>query len=363
MNVNRCRAPLSLTAAACVAALLAACGGSSGGAAAGGGSDRHSLTLGIATPSWNSGYATTVVSQAEGYFKDEGLNVKVQLFPSGTQVAQQIVGGGVDIGMITAEPVAIGHAKNLGLTYFASYYPKWISTLQVPAGSDVHSLKDLKGKRIGVTTIESSGGTFARTAMKLNGINPNDAKFVPIGVGAQQLDAIKTHKVDVLALWDTQYAIIENSGVKLTPLTVPQTDTIWGGGFAVTKKTLNSKEKDLERFGRAIAKGFVFATANPQAAVRDMWKMHPETRGKDPEKKALAAQVNVLKVRLAGQGTEKGHWGQIDKKSAQGMIDFMASAGLIKKSFPATDIYTTKLQKAINDFSYADIRAEAKKAS
>lgn len=362
MTVRRFKMMSGLLAAVCAAAALSACGGGSSGDESG---DKglETLTLGIASPSWNSGYTTTVVSQAEGYFKDEGLDVKVQLFPSGTQVAQQVVGGGADIGMITAEPVAIGHAKKLGMVFFASYYPKWISNLQVPAGSDVHSLADLEGKRIGVTTIQSSGGTFARTAMQLNGLDPQKAKFVPIGAGAQQLNAIKTGKVDVLALWDTQYAIIENSGVKLTPLPVPQTDSIWGGGFAVMQKTVDGKKDVLERFGRAIAKGFVFTQANPEAAIHDLWKLHPETRGPDPEAEAMTAQVNVLKVRLAGQGIEEDSWGRIDKTAAQDMVDFMASAGLIDKSFPATDIYTTDLLDAINDFSYEDIRNQAKKAS
>ncbi|TQL69421.1 NitT/TauT family transport system substrate-binding protein [Nocardioides albertanoniae] len=358
MRWNRYKTLLGLTVGVCTAAMLTACGSSAdeeGGA--------NSLTLAIASPSWNSGYATTAVSEAEGYFEDEGLDVKVQLFPSGTQVAQQVVGGGADIGMITAEPVAIGHAKNLGLTYFASYYPRWISTLEVPAGSDVDSLEDLPGSRIGVTTVQSSGGTFARSAMQLNGMNPDEAEYVPIGVGPQQQDAIESGRVDVLALWDTQYAIVENEGVDLTTLEVPQSKDIWGGGFAVTKKTLESNPDGLARFGRAIAKGFVFSTANPEAAVRDMWKLHPETRGKGTEEEALEEQVNVLKVRLEGQGVEAGRWGGIDKESAQKMVDFMASTDLIPESFPATDIYTTDLLDKINDFSFEDIRAQAKKGS
>lgn len=356
MTLRRPRTLLTLIALLCAGATLTACGGQ------GDASDDGRLVLGIATPSWNSGYATTAVSEVEGFFEEEGVDVKVQLFPSGTQVAQQVVGGGADIGMITAEPVAIGRKKDLGLTFFASYYPSWISTLQVPEGSDVKSLEDLKGKRIGVTTLESSGGTFARTAMRLNGMDPDEATFVPIGVGAQQLDAIRTGKVDVLALWDTQYAIIENSGVGLTHLRVPQTDTIWGGGFAVEQETLDSRKDDLERFGRAIAKGFVFATENPEAAVRDLWKLHPETRGDAPEAKALHEQANVLKVRLEGQGVDKDYWGGIDEDAAQRMVDFMASAELIDESFDATEIYTTELLDAINDFSYDDVRKQARQA-
>ncbi|MEV5893633.1 ABC transporter substrate-binding protein [Nonomuraea fuscirosea] len=358
---RRLKSLAGLFAGILVAATLSACGSEGGDSASGDGLD--TVTFALSAPSWNSGYTTLVVPEAEGYFKDEGLDVKVQLFPSGTQSAQQLAAGGADIGLMTGEPVAIGHAKNLGLVYFASYYPHWIYSLQLPQGSAVRSIADLKGKKIGVTAVASSGGTFARTALELNGMTENAAGLVPIGAGAQQINAIKSGQVDALSLWDTQYAIVEDAGIELTPLPVPQTASIWGGGFAATRKTIDEKKDVLERFGRAIAKGFAFAQANPEAAIRDLWKLHPETRGTGPEKDAMASQVKILKVRLADQGIEDDDWGRIDPKAATGMVEFMASAGLVGQAFPATEIYTTDLLDAINDFSYDDIRKQAKDAS
>ncbi|MEV4172419.1 ABC transporter substrate-binding protein [Nonomuraea sp. NPDC049709] len=358
---RRLKSLTGLFAGMLVVTTLGACGSEGGDSA--GGDDLDTVTFALSAPSWNSGYTTLVVPEAEGYFKDEGLDVKVQLFPSGTQSAQQLAAGGADIGLMTGEPVAIGHAKNLGLVYFASYYPHWIYSLQLPQGSDVRSIADLEGKKIGVTAVASSGGTFARTAMELNGMSENAASLVPIGAGAQQINAIKSGQVDALALWDTQYAIVEDSGIELTPLPVPQTASIWGGGFAATQKTIDERKDILERFGRAIAKGFAFAQANPEAAIRDLWKLHPETRGTGPEKDAMASQVKILQVRLADQGVENDDWGRIDPKAATGMVEFMTSAGLVGKAFPATEIYTTDLLDAINDFSYDDIRKQAKDAS
>ncbi|MCF0087604.1 MULTISPECIES: ABC transporter substrate-binding protein [Streptomyces] len=358
---RRLKSLTGLFAGILVVATLSACGSEGGGSA--GGDDLDTVTFALSAPSWNAGYTTLVVPEAEGYFKDEGLDVKVELFPSGTQTAQQLAAGGADVGLMTGEPVAIGHAKNLGLAYFASYYPHWIYSLQLPKGSDVRNVADLKGKKIGVTAVASSGGTFARTALELNGMSENAAALVPIGAGAQQINAIKSGQVDALALWDTQYAIVEDSGIELTPLPVPQTAGIWGGGFAATRKTIDKRKDVLERFGRAIAKGFAFAQANPEAAIRDLWKLHPETRGTGPEKDAMASQAKILQVRLADQGVEDDDWGRIDPKAATGMVEFMASAGLVGKAFPATEIYTTDLLDAINDFSYDDIRKQAKDAS
>ncbi|MFG1923206.1 ABC transporter substrate-binding protein [Cryptosporangium sp. NPDC048952] len=340
----------------CAAATLSACG-SDDSADAG---DLTPVRFAMASPSWNAGFAVMAVVEAEGFYGEEGLKVTTNLFPSATQAAQQVAGGGADLGLMTVEPVAIGHDKDLNLAYFDSYWPKWIYSLQVPDGSDVKSIADLKGKKIGVTAVASSGATFARTAMKLNGMNEKDASLVPIGAGAQQINAIKSGQVDALALWDIQYQAVKNAGVTLTPLPVAETADAWGGGFATTRKNLEAKKDVYERFGRAVAKAFVFSQANPEAAIRDLWKLHPETRGSDPEKKALADAIKVLQVRLDGQGFGDKSLGRIDEAAFTRSLDFLASAGLIKK-FPAKDVYTDEMFTAINDFSYDDVVKKAEK--
>lgn len=346
----------------CAAALLGACGGSDSGSDDPAGSGGLTpVTFAMASPNWNAGYAVMAAVEAEGFYEQEGLKVTTNLFPSATQAAQQVAGGGADLGLMTVEPVAIGHDKDLDLAYFSSYWAKWIYSLEVPAGSDVKSIADLKGKKIGVSAVASSGATFARTAMKLNGMSENDASLVPIGAGAQQINAIKTGQVDVLALWDIQYQAVKNAGVTLTPLPVKETAEAWGGGFATTRKNLDAKKDVLERFGRAVAKAFVFAQANPEAAVRDLWKLYPETRGSDPEEKALADGVKVLQVRLDGQGFDDKTLGRIDDAAFTRSLDYMAAAGLIKP-FPAKDVYTDEMFTAFNDFSYDDVVKRAESA-
>ncbi|GAA0242093.1 ABC transporter substrate-binding protein [Cryptosporangium japonicum] len=340
----------------CAAATLSACGSDDSA----GSGDLTPVRFAMASPSWNAGFAVMAVVEAEGFYEEEGLKVTTNLFPSATQAAQQVAGGGADLGLMTVEPVAIGHDKDLDLAYFDSYWPKWIYSLQVPEGSDVKSIADLKGKKIGVTAVASSGATFARTAMKLNGMNEKDASLVPIGAGAQQINAIKSGQVDALALWDIQYQAVENAGVTLTPLPVAETADAWGGGFATTRTNIGAKKDVLERFGRAVAKAFVFARANPEAAIRDLWKLHPETRGSDPEKKALADAIKVLQVRLDGQGYDDKTLGHIDEAAFTRSLDFLASAGLIT-TFPAKDVYTDEMFTAINNFSYEDVEKKAAK--
>ncbi|WP_412517932.1 ABC transporter substrate-binding protein [Actinomadura madurae] len=356
--------PLAGMAAVILAATTAvSCGSSEPETTADG---RTVLKLAIATPTWNSGFATLAVAEARKYFAAEKVDVRISTFASGTQVAQQVIAGQTDIGLMTAEPVGIGREKGTRLVYFAGYYPKWISNIQVPAGSSVRGIRDLPGKRVGVTAVASSGTTFVRTAMKMEGLDAGTVKFIPIGGGSEQINAIKTGKVDALGLWDTQYQIVRNAGIGLTPLPVASTEGLFGGGFAVKDDVVEKRRDDLVRFGRAMAKAMVFAQANPRAAVRDLWTLHPEAKGpaSTSEDAVLDGQVKVLQVRMDGQGVEPGHdrWGEMDEKNVAATVSFMQQAGLIKKTFPATDIFTNDLIPEINKFSFAEIRAAAKDA-
>jgi NitT/TauT family transport system substrate-binding protein len=340
---------------------LTACGGSAGGG------DPSTLKIAVTTPTWNAGFATFLLSQEQGYFADEGIDVEFTLPPSGTQAAQQVIAGGADIALVTPEPVIIGASKGTDLTYFASYYGDWIYGLATLDGSGIKDVAGLKGKRIGVTNVASSGTTFARVALQLAGLREDDATFVPIGVGAQQVSAIKDGQVDALALWDTQYQIVKNAGIHVTELPVQGMDGMFGGGFVARKSRLSADSDAFVKFGRAFAKGVVYAQANPEAAIRAMWKAEPDTRpaAGTPEATALAGQVKVLQVRLAGLGIPDGQeeWGTIDPDRVKRSIDFARKAGLIDKPVAVDEILDTSLLGKINDFSRDDVlkQASAKK--
>ena len=56
----------------------------------------------------------------------------------------------------------------------------------------------------------------ARAQVAAAGLNPDsDINIVVAGEGAQPAAMIKNHQVDALSQFDTQYALIENAGVKM----------------------------------------------------------------------------------------------------------------------------------------------------
>ncbi len=336
------------------AASLTACGGD----------DDGSVSMTLATPTWNAGVASVAVSEKMGYFKDEGLDVNVILTDSGTTQVQQIGAGKVVTGAVSPEPVIIGDqaGKDLGLKYFMSYYKKNIYGLSVPADSSITSIADLKGKTVGAISLASVSVTQAKVGLEEAGVDPDSVTFVAIGTGSQQATAITKGQVDAVALLDTSFQALDNQGIKLRPIDVPGTADLTSGGLAAKASNLKKDPELYEKLGRAIAKGVVFAQENPEAAIRILYAAHPEAKpsGLD-DAAAVASGVKILQSRLKNLGADApdGRYGELDPDQLAANVTFLQKAGMIKDSVPVDDLYTNDLIDDINDFDAAKVRKQA----
>src|SRR5919205_2172162 len=106
---------------------------------------------------------------------------------------------------------------------FYTAYQGNIYGIAVPADSPVQSFKDLKGKKIGVTSMASGGVVIARALAANNGMDPDrDITIVVAGEAAQTAALLRSNQVDALSQFDTQYALASNAGAKLRFLEHPE---------------------------------------------------------------------------------------------------------------------------------------------
>ncbi|GEC25110.1 hypothetical protein PSA01_21390 [Pseudonocardia saturnea] len=318
----------------------------------------------LATPTWNAGVASIAVSEELGYFEAEGLDMEVILVDSGTTQVQQIGTGQVETGAVSPEPVIIGRqdGKDLDLRYFMSYYKGNIYGLAVPEDSDIRTIADLAGKRVGAISLSSVSVTQAQVGLREAGVPVDSVNFVAIGTGGQQAAAVTGGQVDAVALLDTSFQVLENQGIALRTIDVPGAANLTSGGLAARASDLDADPETYTKVGRAIAKGVVFAQANPEAAVRILYRARPESRpaGLD-EQQAIDSGVAVLKARLVNLGADApdGEYGAIDPAMLDANVEFLQKADLISTEVPAADLYTDDLIAGINDFDAEAVRAEA----
>ncbi|HKW52157.1 MAG TPA: ABC transporter substrate-binding protein, partial [Stellaceae bacterium] len=170
-------------------------------------------------------------------------------------------------------------------------------------------------------------------------------------------------QVDALSLYDTQYALIENVGVKLRRIDAKMIDRFPSNGFVALDETLAKHRKEAVALAQGYAKGTIFAIANPEAAVRILWEVFPNTKatGKD-EATALKDDMKTLEARAENWRLEKAgvkRWGENAEANYQAYLDFLLKTAVIKQPVKATDVVTNDLIADIDAFDIEKVKAEA----
>jgi NitT/TauT family transport system substrate-binding protein len=236
----------------------------------------------------------------------------------------------------------------------------------VPADSPIKDFADLKGKIIGVTSMASAGVVVARAQLSMAGIDPvTPGQDCGGGGGAQTASLLRAKQVDALSQFDTQYALVENAGQKLRQLPLGEMAPYPGNGFFALEKTLADRREDAITVARGFAMSEIFAMANPQAAIRILYEIYPQTKpiGKD-EATAVADDTKVLRARMAHWDLAPGgvtKWGQSNMANYNTYIDFLVKWKLVPVKVPADEVVTNEVTDAINaSFDQAKIEAQAK---
>jgi NitT/TauT family transport system substrate-binding protein len=291
--------------------------------------------------------------------------VELVPIPGSTDCVKNVAIKEVDFALPSVEPLAIGRPQGIRAKVFYTAYQGNIYGIAVPADSPIQKVTDLKGKSIGVISMSSAGVIVARALAATAGLDPEkDINIVVAGEGAQPAALVRSKQVDALSQFDTQYAMIENAGVKLRLLDTREIDRFPSNGLLALEDTIKSRRKEAIALARGYARGTVFAINNPEAAIRILYEVFPQTRptGKD-EATAIRDDARVLNARIQNWKLEKAgvkRWGESSEANYAAYAQFMLKWGIIKQAVEARDLITNELVDEINRFDASQVAAEAK---
>ncbi len=179
-------------------------------------------------------YLPLTLAERLGYFKDEGLNVRISDFPGGSRSLQAVVGGSADV-----VSGAYEHTINMQSRgqHFVSFVlsgaaPQISVAIVTSRAASYKSPKDLKGLKVGVSAPGSSTNMVANYLLAKGGLKPTDVSIVGIGAGAGVIAAVEQGRVDVISQTDPAVTILEKEGkVKIIAETrTPEgTEKLFGG--------------------------------------------------------------------------------------------------------------------------------------
>jgi NitT/TauT family transport system substrate-binding protein len=313
----------------------------------------------------SSAAAPFAIATKMGWFAKDGIKVELVPMPGSTDCVKSVATKDVQYGLPSIEPLAIIRPQGVKIKNFYTAYQANIYGIAVPDDSPIKTFADLKGKKIGVTSMASAGVIVARALAQNNGFNPDkDVTIVVAGEAAQTAALLRSKQVDALSQFDTQYALTENAGAKLRLLDAKEIANFPSNGFIALEERLANNRAEAVALGKGYAMGSVFAIANPEAAIRILWEVFPQTKatGKT-EADAMRDDVKTLEARarswrLESVGAKK--WGDNSVENYGGYIDFLVKNGVLKEKAATLDLITNDLIDDMNKFDAKAIEAQAK---
>jgi NitT/TauT family transport system substrate-binding protein len=322
------------------------------------------VKVGFCAKTITSAAAPFAIATKMGWYGD--MRVQLVPVPGSTDCVKLVATGNLPYSLPSPESLPTARRQGLKAKIFYTAYQGNIYALAVPKDSAIRSVRDLKGKRIGVASMASGGVQVARGVLAMNGLDPDkDAHLVVVGEAAQAAALVRSRQVDALALYDTQYALIDEAGQPVRFLDIGPVARYPSNGFLALEDTLRSRRAEALQLVKGYAMGTVFAMANPEAAVRILYEVYPNVKptGKS-DADALRDDVKTLLARAAHwrlEATGVKRWGESAVADLDAYEDFLLRWKVIEEKVPATDLVTNELIDEVNAFDPAKIQEEAKR--
>lgn len=301
------------------------------------------------------------VANSVGFFKDEKLDVDVHYAANASQAAQLVAAGKADIGRFSYDPAIIGYNKGLRLKGFYQFYQELIFYLGIPEDSPIHTLQDLRGKKVGVSNMGSTAVGVLRSMLKTAKIPLNEVQLVPVGVAATALAARRAGRIDAYMLWNEMYAIMQGAGEKLRFIRSKTLGKVGGNSYFAQAASFSRNPDAIMRFARAIAKASVFIQANYDATAKIYLKVNPHA-GSANNPKEVAKISQELRFwskdwRLHGA---KQKYGEFNFDHLRAYAEALKSEDRLQTIPPLHEIFTNKLINGANQFDADAVRRLAR---
>lgn len=337
------------------------------GVAAGGAAfadDLTPVTIAIGTKVLDTSQANnTSLPKATGCWREEGLDVSFQ--PTNSSAAMQaVLAGQADFVLMGPGAAIKARAKGAPIKGVYQNMRKNFVFPVVLASSDIDSIEDFKGKKMGVVSYGAQMVSMFKGMMADAGVDPEeDVTIVETGVGAQAVAALESGQVDIWGTWDSQIATAENMGLELRRFTSPFTEKLkFGSSYFVRDDYIDEHPQVIAKVLRCVAKGTAMTLANPEGAVRTHWEVFPETKPSGvSEEDAFKRGLHILEVR--SEFLEKGDdekWGEFQPQAVADLVDFMEETGEIEPGLDPSELYTNEFVDEINQFDQDAVQAQAK---
>ncbi len=288
------------------------------------------VPVGIPTVSISSG--SFIIAKEAGFYKEEGLNVDLVVM-RGAPAVQALIGGTVPFassGGAGLLPIIRGAPLRV---IFTTYVRPMFWLYSKP---EIKSIEELKGKKVGVSSIGSGPDSLLRILLKKYNLDGGrDVAILATGPGPARYFALKAGATDAAVLNEQAAQLAQESGFRqLFSFTKGDDFVEVQGSIVLNDSLMESDPAFVQKFTRATLKGLLYLRDNRAGSVA----IHARVLKVD------TATANRL-YDLARPGTTSD--GTVSEEVQKKSIDQIVERTELKESPPAKKVFDFSLTRKI----------------
>lgn len=283
----------------------------------------------------NAVHSFLFVAEEKGYFKEQGLDVDIQMPADTNDPLKLVAANQIDIAMSYQPQVLVARSEDIPVQSIGAIVRHPLNQLMVPADGSIKSPKDLAGKTIGYPSLPLDEAII-QTMVKADGGEAGKIKMVDIGWDL--IPAMATKKTDALigGYINHEKLLLEKEGHPMRALNpadygVPDYYELV---MVASEKGLKEKPEVYKKFMTAITKGQKYVQDHPEEGLSILMKHEDKTSPleKDVETKSLEILLPLMDAKEKPFGYQDPEtW----KKTAQWLKD----KKVIKETVTAEDAF------------------------
>ena len=282
-------------------------------------------------------YAPMYIAKEKGYFKEQGLDVDFY-YAAAAEIVKNVATGNVQFGFPNADSVILAKSQGIPVKVVNTTYQHGLGALIFQKSSGVTEPKDLKGKKIGVTSFGSPNYIQLQVMLEKAGMSIDDVKVEIIGTGAI-VNALVSGQVDAIMFSMLRTIELKNQGVDVGEIRSDEFLPSHGNVLIVGDKYLTENKDVVNKFNIALNKGIQYIIdGNAKEAVEmSVEKYAPSFKGREEIVTTILDEVFIPYL-WQSENTKKNGLGYSDAERWNNSIKVLKEYGVIEKEIDAKEL-------------------------
>lgn len=279
-------------------------------------------------------FAPFYVAIEKGYFREEGLDVKLR-YGFESDLMKLVAAGEIPFVVASGEEVILARAQGLPVTYVMRWYNKFPVVVFAPKEKGLNEPKKLEGHKVGISCLCGASLTAWKALVYAAQV---DEKAVALEtIGFTQAAAVQEGKVEAAIDYLVNGPVqLRQAGREVDVIAVSDYINLPSNGIVSSEVVILERPQLVQKVVRAALRGLRDTLNQPDEAFRISLKAVPEAGGEN-EKVNRAIFDESLKI-----WQQPEPLGLSDRVTWEAAVRFMREMGLVTTDVAVDSLFTNE---------------------